>query len=91
MRRELLRRQGNFWREGAPLTDRDRAILKPLIDKAEELGYTPIMSQVPEANRIKSRFRCWRDALKAAGLPSEKSLEQAAKRMAALAKEQKDA
>ncbi len=81
--RDQLRRQGNFWEEGMPLTDRDREILQPLIAKALELAYTPLVSEVPTACRIKGRFRCWKDALKAAGLPSEKDPEQVKKRMEA--------
>ena len=86
--RELLRRQGSFWSEGMPLTEADRQLLQPLIDRAEELGYTPIVSEVPTAGKIKGRFRCWKDALKAAGLPSEKEPGQVAKRLAA--KEQRE-
>lgn len=80
MRRELLRRRGDFWAEGMPLSERDRQLLAPLIAKAQELGYTPIVAEVPEAAKIKSRFRCWKDALKAAGLPSEKNPEQVLRR-----------
>lgn len=81
--RERLRRQGDFWEEGMPLTEKDLEILRPLIERAEELGYTPAKAEVPNAGKIKGRFRCWKDAVKAAGLPSEKGKEQAEKRMAA--------
>lgn len=83
--RALLKRQGNFWQEGMPLTEQDELLLKPLKNRAEELGYTPLVSDVPDAGKIKGRFRCWRDALKAAGLPSERDPEQVALRMAARA------
>ena len=83
--RELLKRQGNFWQEGMPLTEKDELLLKILKDRAAELGYTPLVSDVPDACKIKGRFRCWRDALKAAGLPSERDPEQVALRMAAKA------
>ena len=83
--REILKRQGNFWQEGMPLTEKDELLLKILKDRAAELGYTPLVSDVAEACRIKGRFRCWRDALKAAGLPSERDPEQVARRMAARA------
>ena len=81
--REQLRRQGDFWQEGDVLTEKDLALLQILKDRANALGYTPLVSEVPEACAIKGRFRCWRDALIAAGLPSEKSAEQVALRMAA--------
>ena len=81
MRRDRLRRSGNFWTEGMPLTEKDSALLRPLVAKAAELGYTPIVSEVPGANKIKDRFRCWKDAVTAAGLPSQKDPEQVRKRM----------
>ena len=81
--RECLRRQGNFWEEGMPLTDEDRKILRPLIEKAAELGYTPAKAEVENSAKIKGRFRCWKDAVKAAGLPAVNDPEQARRRMAA--------
>jgi len=44
--RERLRRQGNFGEEGMLLTDEDRKVLRPLIEKAAELGYTPAKAEV---------------------------------------------
>lgn len=85
--REILKRQGNFWQEGIPLTDRDEALLQILCNRAKELGYTPLISDVPESGKIKGRFRCWKDAIKAAGLPSECEPDQVAKRMAAREKQ----
>ena len=64
-----------------PLTEKDRALLRPLIAKANALGYTPLVSEVPSAHKIKDRFRCWKDAVTAAGLPSQKDPEQVRKRM----------
>ena len=64
-----------------PLTEKDRALLRPLIAKAAELGYTPIVSEVPGANKIKDRFRCWKDVVTAAGLSSQKDPEQVRERM----------
>ena len=85
--RNELKRQGNFWHEGMALTEKDEVLLKYIKDKASELGYTPLISDVPESGKIKGRFRCWKDALKAAGLPSEREPDQVAKRMAARAKQ----
>ena len=79
--RERLRRQGNFWEEGMELTQADRELLRPLIERAKELGYTPPRAQVPGSEKIKARFRCWKDAVKAAGLPALNDPEQAAKRL----------
>ena len=81
--RAQLSRRGNFWTEGMPLSKKDQALLQILKDRAAELGYTPLVGDVPEACKIKGRFRCWKDAIKAAGLPSEKAPEQMALRMAA--------
>lgn len=85
--RNLLKRQGNFWQEDMPLTEKDEILLDYIRNKAAELGYTPLISDVPEAGRIKGRFRCWKDAVRATGLPSERDPDQAAKRMAARAKQ----
>ena len=63
-----------------PLTDTDREILKPLIEKAAELGYTPAKAEVENSAKIKGRFRCWKDAVKAAGLPAVNDPEQVKKR-----------
>ena len=79
--RERLRRQGNFWEEGMELTQEDRELLRPLIERAKELGYTPPRAQVSGSEKIKGRFRCWKDAMKAAGLPDLNDPEQAAKRL----------
>ena len=80
---EQLKRQGDFWQEGDTFTEKAPALLQILKERAQALGNTPLVSEMPEACAIKGRFRCWRDALIAAGLPSEKSAEQAALRMAA--------
>ena len=81
--RTQLSRRGSFWTEGMPLSEKDQALLQILKDRAAELGYTPLVGDVPEACKIKGRFRCWKDAIKAAGLSSEKSPEQVALRMGA--------
>ena len=47
------------------LTEKDEVLLKYIKDKASELGYMPLISDVPESGKIKGRFRCWKDALKA--------------------------
>ena len=65
-----------------PLTDTDREILKPLIEKAAELGYTPARAEVENSAKIKGRFRCWKDAVKAAGLPALNEPEQVKRKMA---------
>lgn len=76
--RDQLSRRGNFWTEGMLLTENDLSLLQMSKDRAAELGYTPWVSDVPDAGKIKGRFRCWKDAVKAAGLPSEKDPEQVA-------------
>lgn len=81
--RNRLRRQGDFWEEGMPLTDADRELLRPLLEKAAELGYTPAKSEVVSNAKIKGRFRCWKDAVKAAGLTALNDPEQMRRRIKA--------
>lgn len=85
--RNLLKRQGNFYQNGMPLTEKDEILLDYIRTRAAELGYTPLISDVAEAGSIKGRFRCWKDAVRAAGLPSDQDPDQVAKRMAARTKQ----
>lgn len=64
------------WNPGDPLTDADIELLQPLIDKAQEIGMTPTTREIPTSAKIKSRFRLWKYAVMAAGLPSLNSTEQ---------------
>ena len=64
------------WKPDEPLTEADRELLRPLIDKAREIGMTPTTREVPSSAKIKSRFRLWKYAVMAAGLPSLNSPEQ---------------
>ena len=64
------------WKPDEPLTEADRELLRPLIDKAREIGMTPTTREVPSSAQIKSRFRLWKYAVMAAGLPSLNSSEQ---------------
>lgn len=64
------------WQPDEPLTARDREILAPLIAKAKELGRTPMVSEVPSSALIKSRFRIWKYAVLAAGLPAMNDPDQ---------------
>ena len=70
------KREMQHWNPGEPLNDDDRAILQSIIDKSHELGRTPTVSEVADAARIKSRFRIWKNAVLAAGLPALNSPEQ---------------
>jgi hypothetical protein len=76
-----------YWNIGDPLTVLDMKLLKPLIEKADELGYTPSVNELKkgEAKRIKYRFRTWNHACQAAGLiwinhPIQHRLRSAARR-----------
>lgn len=65
-----------IWQTGQPLTKRDHELLKPLIDKARELGRTPTVGEVASSAAIKARFRIWKNAVLAAGLPALNDPEQ---------------
>lgn len=60
----------------SPLNSDDRKLLEPLILRSKILGYSPTVSEVPEAAKIKSRFGLWKTALSAAGLPPLNDPEQ---------------
>ena len=64
------------WKPGDLLSEADRVLLQPMIEKSNELGRTPTVSEVADAARIKSRFRIWKNAVLAAGLPALNSPEQ---------------
>ena len=64
------------WKPGDPLTDSDLELLQPLILSAQKTGLTPTTKEIPSASKIKSRFRLWKYAVAAAGLPSLNSAEQ---------------
>lgn len=65
-----------FWESGQHLSEKDKEILRPLIEKAKQLGRTPTKSEVESAGLIKGRFRIWKNAVKAAGLPPLNDREQ---------------
>lgn len=65
------------WTPGDPLEEKDHELLLPLKEKARELGRTPTVSEVATASQIKRRFRIWKNAVLAAGLPPLNSPEQA--------------
>ena len=70
------------WKPGDPLTDNDLELLQPLILSARKTGLTPTTKEIPSASKIKSRFRLWKHAVAAAGLPSLNSPEQTQLRQA---------
>lgn len=69
------------WVPGESLTDRDKEILQPLLEKALELGRTPTKGEVKSAGIVKGRFRLWEYAILAAGLPQLRDPEQARLRL----------
>lgn len=73
------------WQPGEPLTEDDRTLLAPLIERAGELGRTPARREVAGAGAIKRRFRTWGNACRAAGLawvnyPEQRRRAEAARR-----------
>lgn len=75
------RQRSNLWNPGEPLTKKDRDLLSVLVRKYEQLGYVPAQREVPNAAAIKKRFRIWKDAVAAAGLPRQNSPDQTHIRM----------
>lgn len=68
-KKKRLPSKSNVWQPGDPITDADRALLKPIIEAAAELGFSPPLARIPNGGQIKKRFRIWNNALLAAGLP----------------------
>lgn len=66
----------HFWRRGEPLTPQDVALLKPVAQRALELGRSPTRGEVESRAEIRQRFRIWEDVLFAIGLPSLKDPQQ---------------
>jgi len=58
-----------YWQPGEELTDRDRLLLRPLLDRAAELGHTPTQKEMQGISVLNERFRHWQHAVMAAGLP----------------------
>lgn len=75
------RQRSNLWKPGEPLTRHDQDLLSVLVRKYEQLGYVPAQREAPNAAAIKKRFRIWKDAVAAAGLPRQNSAQQAHIRM----------
>ena len=65
-----------FWRRGEALTEQDILLLKPVAQKALELGRSPTRREAGNLAEIRRRFRIWEDVLYAIGLPSLKDPEQ---------------
>lgn len=82
-------KKSRHWKQGEPLTEADKKLLLPLIQKAAELGHTPTKSEVGSfAVVIKDRFRTWGNAVFAAGLPDLRNREQQMLRNQARRREQ---
>ena len=58
------------WKPGDPLLPGDEELLAPLVARAVELGRSPKVGEVENASQLKARFRIWKNALAAAGLPA---------------------
>lgn len=74
--REDVSKMAKCWQPGEQLTAQDQALLAPLKQKAAALGRTPTVAEVASAARIKARFRLWKNAVLAAGLPALNDPEQ---------------
>lgn len=77
-----------FWKPGMPLTEEDLKLLKEVKAVYCKQGYVPTMSEVSNVQKLKSRFRTWKNVLCAAGLPPMNDPEQQRRRLEAL--EQKE-
>ncbi len=64
------------WTSGKPLTDAERKMLLPVIDKAMEIGRTPTKREIEGVASLKLHFGTWNNVIEAAGLPSLKEPQQ---------------
>lgn len=79
----------SLWKPGEPLTKKDEELLSTLVRIYQQCGYVPAMKGVPNAAAIKMRFRTWKDALAAAGLPSMNDPEQQRRRQQKIQEERR--
>lgn len=59
-----------FWKPGMPVTDADLKLLEEVKSVYLRQGYVPTMNEVSNAQKLKARFRTWKNVLVAADLPS---------------------
>lgn len=75
-----------FWKPGMPVTEDDMKLLEEVKQVYQKQGYVPIMSEVSNAQKLKARFRTWKNVLIAAGLPSLNDPIEKKKRLAVINK-----
>ena len=69
-----------FWKPGMPVTEEDIKLLEEVKEFYEEHGYVPLKSEISNMQKLKSRFRTWKNVLCAAGFPSTNDAEEKRKR-----------
>jgi len=69
-----------FWKPGMPITDEDLKLLEEVKAFYKKNGYVPIMKEISNVQKLKSRFRTWKNVLIAAELPSQHDPEQLKRR-----------
>ena len=69
-----------FWKPGMPVTDEDLKLLEEVKAFYCQKGYVPIMKEISNMQKLKSRFRTWKNVLIAAELPSQHDSVQQKKR-----------
>ena len=73
-----------FWKPGMPITEEDKKLLEEVKNVYEKQGYVPTMSEISNVQKLKARFRTWKNVLLAAGLPSINDPDEKKKRLRAL-------
>ena len=79
-----------FWKPGMPVTDEDLKLLEEVRVFYCQKGYVPIMKEISNMQKLKSRSRTWKNVLIAAELPSQHNHEQQRKRQQAKMQESND-
>lgn len=74
-----------FWQPGMPVTEDDIKLLGEVKEFYKKNGYVPTTKDISNFQKLKSRFRTWKNVLLAAELPVVNDAEQ--QRLRVLAQE----
>lgn len=83
----------NYWQPGDALNEKDLGLLKVVKDFYQQNGYAPSRGELPQKDmqRLKGRFRTWKNVILAAELPAWNDAEAQKKRIYAAGMKSREA